>query len=301
MASEAEVWHLVEARRDDGTPAMFRIRELEPRLEQPRIFVVEVPYPPTALSRLPDAASYRRVAQFEEQWVIPACQALGWTFVAAKTEDGSFFLYLYGNDDPMPMIQKLSPFDGALGFFDEEDPNWEEYAALRELLDEANAMPPETREPSPPDEELPPGDQDHDESGNGHPAAARRDARRTTSMPFGKAPASKPDGKAGPAKPASIAATKSAAAKQKQAAKTTPAANKAAAKTAIANKAALTRAAKTKPAANKAAAKTPAANKAAPRRAAKTKPAPNKAAAKTPAGKKRGASKPAARKPIKKR
>ncbi len=150
MATDGDVWHLVEARRDDGTPAMFRIRDLEPRLAQPRIFVVEMPYPVTELSRLPDAASYRRAAQFEEQWIAPACATLGWTLVAIKTEDGSFFLYLYGAGDPLPMIEKLSPFDGALGFFDEEDPQWDEYAALRELLDEANAMPPETPEPAPP-------------------------------------------------------------------------------------------------------------------------------------------------------
>jgi len=150
MATEGDVWHLVEARRDDGTPAMFRIRDLEPRLDQTLIFVVEMPYPVTELSRLPDAVSYRRAAQFEEQWLAPACATLGWTYVAQKTEDGSFFLYLYGTGDPMPLIEKLSPFDGSLGFFDEQDPQWDEYAALRELLDQANAMPPETPEPAPP-------------------------------------------------------------------------------------------------------------------------------------------------------
>ncbi len=142
MATD-EIWHLVEARRDDGAPAMFRIRDLEPRREQPRIFVVEIPYPVTGLSRLPDAAAYRRLQTFEEQWLTPAASTLGWTFVAAKTEDGSFFLYLYGADDPNAMIERLSPFDGELGFFDENDPTWDEYAALKELLDEANAMPAE--------------------------------------------------------------------------------------------------------------------------------------------------------------
>jgi hypothetical protein len=150
MASDGDVWHLVEARRDDGTPAMFRIRDLEPRPEQPRIFVVEMPYPVTGLSRLPDAASYRRAAQFEEQWLAPACAALGWTFVAQRTEDGSFFLYLYGGADPLPLIEKLSPFDGSLGFFDEEDPQWDEYAALREILDQGRAMPADAPEPAPP-------------------------------------------------------------------------------------------------------------------------------------------------------
>ena len=150
MASDGDVWHLVEARRDDGTPAMFRIRDLEPRRDQPRIFVVEMPYPVTVLSRLPDAASYRRAAQFEEQWLAPACSALGWTFVAQRTEDGSFFLYLYGADDPLSMIEKLSPFDGSLGFFDEQDPEWDEYAALREILDQGRAMPTDAPEPTPP-------------------------------------------------------------------------------------------------------------------------------------------------------
>ncbi len=142
MATD-EIWHLVEARRDDGAPAMFRIRDLEPRLEQPRIFVVEIPYPVTGLSRLPDAAAYRRLQTFEEQWLTPAAGSLGWTFVAAKTEDGSFFLYLYGADDPNAMIERLSPFDGELGFFDEHDPTWDEYGALKELLEETNAMPAE--------------------------------------------------------------------------------------------------------------------------------------------------------------
>ncbi len=143
MGTSDELWHLVEARRDDGTPAMFRIRDLEPRPELPTIFVVEISYPVTGLSRLPDAKSYRRLSQFEEQWLLPACAALDWTFVAAKTEDGSFFLYLYGRSDPMAMIEKLSPFDGGMGFFDEHDPNWEEYEALKQLVVLANAMPAE--------------------------------------------------------------------------------------------------------------------------------------------------------------
>jgi hypothetical protein len=141
MASE-EIWHLVEGQRDDGLPSIFRIRELEPRLDQPKIFVVELFYPTLGEARLPDAAAYRRLAVFEEQWLLPACTALDWTFVAAKIEDGSTFLYLYGNGEPLPLIEKLSPFDGALGFFDEHDPGWDEYAALRELLERAKASPP---------------------------------------------------------------------------------------------------------------------------------------------------------------
>ena len=142
MASD-ELWRLVEARHDDGTPAMFRIRDLAPRLEQPRIFVVELPYPTTELSRLPDAVAYRRLGQFEEQWVRPAAAALDLSFVAVKTDDGSFFLYLYGAGEPRPLIERLSPFDGALGFFDEHDPGWDEYAALRELLAQAKDLEPE--------------------------------------------------------------------------------------------------------------------------------------------------------------
>ncbi|MFN0253582.1 MAG: hypothetical protein ACKV2T_42335 [Kofleriaceae bacterium] len=135
-----EVWHIVEARRDDGKSALFRIRDLERVPGQERIFVVELPYPLTQLSRLPDAATYRRLSAFEEQWVRPACAQLAWTFVATKTEDGSSFFYLYGAGDLEPMVEKLSPFDGALAFFDEWDASWDEYAALRELLAEANAM-----------------------------------------------------------------------------------------------------------------------------------------------------------------
>jgi hypothetical protein len=141
MAKDGELWHLVEARRDDGSPTIFRIRELEVRPQQTRIFVAELPYPVSELSKLPDAPSYRRFATFEEQWLDPACNALGWTAVAVKIEDGSFFVYLYGAGDPQQLVERLSPFDGELGFFDEEDATWAEYAALKELLDEAKTMP----------------------------------------------------------------------------------------------------------------------------------------------------------------
>jgi hypothetical protein len=142
MAAE-EIWHYVEARRDDGSPTMFRIRELDPRPELTQIFVVEVPYPATELSRLPDAKAHRRLAQFEEQWLRPACESLGWQWVGVKIEDGSFFLYLYGASDPNAVIERLSPFDAALGFYDDRDPAWREYGTLRELLDQAKALPPE--------------------------------------------------------------------------------------------------------------------------------------------------------------
>jgi hypothetical protein len=141
MIDSGDLWHLVEARRDDGGATMFRIRELAPRRELPKIFVVELPYPMTALSRLPDAAAYRRAKQFEDEWLHPACAQLGWELVATKTEDGSFFLYMYGARDPNELVAKLSPFDGSLGFYDDDDPEWAEYAALKELLDRAKAMP----------------------------------------------------------------------------------------------------------------------------------------------------------------
>ena len=140
-----ELWHIVEARREDGTPTMFRIRELDPRKQLTKIFVVELPYPKTELSRLPSAAAYRRLTEFDEQWLRPACTALGWELVGSKTEDGSFFLYMYGATDPGVMVQKLSPFDAGLGFYDDEDPDWQEYATLRELLDQAKAIPAPTK------------------------------------------------------------------------------------------------------------------------------------------------------------
>ena len=139
-----ERWHLVEAKRDDGDAVMFRIRELEPDPTLARIFVVELPFETTEMSKLPSATAYRRLQAFEEQWLVPAAHALGWQFVGVRTEDGSYFLYLYGNGEPHDMIARLSPFDAALGFYDEDDPTWREYATLRGLLDEAKSKPPET-------------------------------------------------------------------------------------------------------------------------------------------------------------
>ena len=119
--SDADLWHQVHAQREDGVPAMFLVRDVEPRDDQPQIFVIQMPYAVTDLSRLPDAAGYRRLDAFQEQWIEPACAALGWTFVAWKSEDGSFFLYLYGDGDPNMMLEKLSPFDPSLGFFNDRD------------------------------------------------------------------------------------------------------------------------------------------------------------------------------------
>ena len=137
---DAELWHLVEAKGEDDRPTMFRIRELVPKMFLPDIFVAELPYASVELSRLPDAAAYRRLAEFEENWLRPACVALGWTFVATKIADGAAFFYAYGSGDSTPLVEKLSPFDGGLAFYDEHDEEWSEYSAIRELLDEANAL-----------------------------------------------------------------------------------------------------------------------------------------------------------------
>lgn len=140
MRGEGELWHVVEAKRDDGTPTTFQIRELEPQKQLSRIFVVEMPYPTTELSRLPNALAYRTLRRFEEQFLWPACSNLGWELVGRKIEDGSFFLYMYGATEPTQLMEKLAPFDAALGFYDDHDPDWAEYATLRELLDQARAL-----------------------------------------------------------------------------------------------------------------------------------------------------------------
>lgn len=139
MGSDSNVWHQVHAQREDGVAAMFLIRDVQPRADQPKIFVVELPYPVTDLSGQPDAPAYRRLSAFQEQWLEPACAALGWTFVAWKCEDGSFFLYLYGAGDPDALLEKLAPFDVELVFHSDVDADWSEYAALRELVEQAEA------------------------------------------------------------------------------------------------------------------------------------------------------------------
>ncbi len=137
----AESWHIVEAKRDDGEAAIFRIREMKPRRALATIFVVEMPYATTEMSKLPGAAAYRRLAEFEEAWLAKACDALGWVFVGVRIEDGSFFLYLYGDAEPGDLVAQLAPFDGALGFYDDRDPAWGEYRTMRELLDQAKKLP----------------------------------------------------------------------------------------------------------------------------------------------------------------
>ena len=194
---EGERWHLVEAKRADDSPTIFRIRELTPRLDQPRIFVAELPYPVADGSRLPDAPSYRRFATFEEQWLDPACHALGWTPVAVKIEDGSFFIYLYGADDPRALIERLSPFDGALAFFDESDPGWDEYGALRELLEEAKTMSPLAGEP---DDEAPVPQIADELAVAEHTKTSTRVRRTTRSMTAAAKPKRKPAAKPKPAK-----------------------------------------------------------------------------------------------------
>jgi hypothetical protein len=141
MTTDGELWHFVEAKRDDGMPTMFNIREIEPRKALTKIFVVELPYPKTTPACLPSASDYRRHTSFDEQWLRPACTALGWELVGSKVEDGSFFFYMYGDSDPNGMIEKLSPFDAGLGFYDDDDPDWQEYSTLRDLLDQARRIP----------------------------------------------------------------------------------------------------------------------------------------------------------------
>ena len=54
MGSDSNVWHQVHAEREDGVAALFLIRDVEPRADQPKIFVIELPYPVSDLSGQPD-------------------------------------------------------------------------------------------------------------------------------------------------------------------------------------------------------------------------------------------------------
>jgi hypothetical protein len=223
MSTEGELWHIVEAKRDDGTPTMFRIRELDPQKQLDKIFVVEMPYPATEMSRLPSASAYRRLAEFDEQWLRPACTTLGWELVGSKTEDGSFFLYMYGHGAPMDLIARLSPFDANLGFYDDADPDWLEYATLRELLDQAKAIP-------------------------------HKDLDDEDEQPRAPARKKKPAAKAKPAKTKAVAKakpTKAKPAKTKTVAKAKPAKAKAVAKAKPAAKGKAKPSAKAKPASRK--------------------------------------------------
>ncbi len=208
MSTQGELWHIVEAKRDDGTPTMFRIRELDPRPHLDRIFVVEMPYPATEMSRLPSASAYRRLADFDEQWLRPACGDLGWELVGSKTEDGSFFLYMYGAGEPNDLIARLSPFDGGLGFYDDSDPGWLEYGTLRELLDQAKAIPQQDKLGASPDLTAP----------------VRSKAAKSEAKPPAKPAAKKPKPTAKPVAKKPVASKKPAPKKPKPTAK--PAAKK---------------------------------------------------------------------------
>ena len=85
----ADLWHQILAQRDDGVDALFLIRQLEPRADLPRVLVIELPYTTRDETGLPDATALARLDGFEEGWIEPACEDLGWTYVAV----GLFSLY----------------------------------------------------------------------------------------------------------------------------------------------------------------------------------------------------------------
>jgi len=208
--SDADLWHQVHAQREDGVAATFLIREVEPRTDQPQIFMIELPYPVTDPSKLPDEAGYRRLDVFQEQWIEPACEALGWTYVAWKGEDGSFFFYLYGNGDPNVLLEKLAPFDEDLSFFNDRDAEWSEYAALRELVEQAEAAEGDDHVHT---EDC---DHEHDHDTTSHaipvidltgeppakPSASKRSSAKPASARAAAKPAPAKSAKAKPAKPA---------------------------------------------------------------------------------------------------
>jgi hypothetical protein len=281
--SDADLWHQVHAQREDGVAARFLIRDVEPRADQPQIFVIEMPYPVTDLSKLPDAAGHHRLDTFQDQWIEPACKALGWTFVAWKSEDGSSFFYLYGDGDPNTLLEKLAPFDGALGFFHDRDADWSEYAALRELVEQAEAA--DEEEDDHVHTDACEHDHDADTASQGisvidltaerpagkarrakaRPAKARpANAKRTTVKPAKARPAklaSRPTAKAKPAKPAARPTAKAKPAKPaaRPTAKAVPKPVKPSATRKTANRSGAKRAATSKPVARKAA--SPAARK----------------------------------------
>ena len=200
MTTDGELWHFVEAKRDDGMPTMFNIRELEPKRQLTKIFVVELPYPKSAPACLPSAADFRRQASFDEQWLRPACGTLGWELVGSKIEDGSFFYYMYGDGDPNTMIARLSPFDGSLGFYDDDDPDWQEYGTLRDLLDKAKAIPVQRSDRWSVPQLVPPTEPVTTTRAraqtvmakpqrNGKPKAAKKPAKKTKTAPRAKASA----------------------------------------------------------------------------------------------------------------
>ena len=307
---DGELWHIVEAKRDDGTPTMFRIRELDPQKQLTRIFVVELPYPTMELSRLPTADAYRRLGELEEQWLRPACSTLGWEIVGSKTEDGSFFLYMYGASDPAALVERISPFDAALGFYDDEDPDWLEYATLRELLDQAKAMPaleavalPELTVPLPAKS----GRNGANSRTNGvhvAPPSTEASAPKKTAPMRKTATAKAATKSAAPKKPAAAKAPAAKTAASKSAATRKPArksavAKAAATKTAATKSAAPKKRAMKRPAMKSAAARSGATNKPASKQSAATKSAATKSAATKTAAPKTAATKSAATTPLK--
>jgi hypothetical protein len=222
MTTDGELWHFVEAKRDDGMPTMFNIRELDPRKTLTKIFVVELPYPKTSPACLPSASDYRRHTDFDEQWLRPACSALGWELVGSKVEDGSFFFYMYGEGDPNGMIEKLSPFDACLGFYDDDDPDWQEYGTLRDLLDQAKRIPAQSTAPVAPDAPVAQPTQPIVRPRQAATTARSKAKTKTTTKKTPRAKASPP--RSQPPRPK--APTKRPATKKKSAAKTTAAKRK---------------------------------------------------------------------------
>ena len=146
---DGEVWHLVEGqarrRRADHVPHS-RARAAP---ELTRIFVVEMPYPITEMSRLPNAAAYRRLAKSSRSSGSsrPAPPpATSWS--ASRSRRARSSSTCTELPDPNEVISRLAPFDAALGFYDDADPSWGEYATLEDLLDQAKAMPLDTTLPA---------------------------------------------------------------------------------------------------------------------------------------------------------
>ena len=181
---------------------------------------------------------------FEEQWLGPACAATGYELVGLKIEEGSFFLYMYGAADPNEVIARLAPFDAALGFYDDQDPSWGEYATLKDLLDQAKAMPIDTALPATaePTTQRSRGDTIGPATRAAVRAAAKAAVRKPATTKAAPAKRTSKLKKAASAKPAKKSATSAA---RKSPAKKTAAKKTAAKTTAAKTSAAKTSAAKT--------------------------------------------------------
>ncbi|NVB81057.1 MAG: hypothetical protein HOV81_21860, partial [Kofleriaceae bacterium] len=117
---------------------------------------------------------------------------------------------MYGASDPSALVERIAPFDAALGFYDDEDPDWLEYATLRELLDQAKAMPPVDALP---DVTVPLPAIAKVVGTNGTHVAPPK-AKPVKTSPIRKTSAKKPTKKAAAKKPTKKAAAKKAAAKK---------------------------------------------------------------------------------------